>query len=159
MLKLSVSRGFTLIEMLVVLVIMGTIAALSYGALQGAKASSRDAQRRTDLQSIRSALEIYRVDCGTYPTSLDFTGTKKLVGPAGTSCAGNVYLDTLAQDPLKDREGYQYEYSYNSSTKTYTVCSFLEQVTAGDACGGDSSKRCKSGPGAPNSCELKLSNP
>jgi general secretion pathway protein G len=61
--------GFTLIELLVVLVILGLLAALAgprvIGYLGGAKADTADLQ----LKNFKSALDLYRLDTGVYPTT------------------------------------------------------------------------------------------
>ncbi|MDX6748717.1 type II secretion system major pseudopilin GspG [Geminicoccaceae bacterium 1502E] len=61
--------GFTLIELLVVLVILGLLAALAgprvIGYLGGARADSA----RLQIESFRSALDLYRIDTGSYPTT------------------------------------------------------------------------------------------
>lgn len=116
-------RGFTLIEILISLVIIGIIISMSTFALKGIKSSSRDAKRKADLEDVRSALEIYRTDCGAYPASL--TPGQPLVG-SGT-CAGNTYMSTVPQDPLNSL-GYMYAYRSYSPYTTYFICAYLENV-------------------------------
>jgi general secretion pathway protein G len=60
-------RGFTLIEILVaatIIAVLSMVAVTSYGSINK---RSRDAKRKSDLEQIRSALEMYRADNGTYP--------------------------------------------------------------------------------------------
>lgn len=157
--KYMKTRGFTLIEMLVVLMIMATIATLGFYSLQGAKFSARDATRKSDLQDIRSALELYRADCGTYPPSLTFTGVNQLTGSGGT-CSGNVYMEDVPQDPLNASDSFQYEYYYDSATKKYYLCSYLEHPPGSSGtCGAQATKKCSSATGAANSCYLTVVNP
>lgn len=155
------TRGFTLIEMLVVLMIMATIATLGFYSLQGAKASARDATRKSNLQDIRSALEFYRVDCGAYPATLTFTGVNQLVGSGGT-CNGNVYMEDVPQDPQNVSNSFQYEYFYDSATKKYSLCSYLEHPPSGSGylCNAQPGKRCTTATGPTNiSCYLTVVNP
>src|SRR3989344_808495 len=63
----SESKGFTLIELLIVITIIGILMALAIASYAKARASARDAKRQSDLEQIRSALEIYRADHGFYP--------------------------------------------------------------------------------------------
>jgi prepilin-type N-terminal cleavage/methylation domain-containing protein len=67
--KLTKILAFSLIELLVVVAIIGIILAMTIFGLQGSRASARDAQRKADLESIRSALEMYKADHNTYPIS------------------------------------------------------------------------------------------
>ena len=64
--------GFSLIELLVVISIIGILVGLSAFGLQGARQASRDARRVSDIEQIRSGLELYKADCGVYPENADF---------------------------------------------------------------------------------------
>ena len=142
----SKKNGFTLIDLLVVISIIGVLISVSFVGFAQARKASRDSKRRADLEQIRSALEIYRNDCKTYPSFLAQGGT--LMG-AETLCQGNVYMQQIPQDPL----GSGYNYSYNrTGPNSYVLCSFLETGGGGDVSGCGS---CGSGV----SCKNKVVNP
>lgn len=61
--------GFTMIELLVVISIIGLISVASIVALNGARAKARDARRYNDLKVIKKALDLYYFDHGAYPNS------------------------------------------------------------------------------------------
>lgn len=65
--KLTSSHGFTIIELLVVITIIGTLASISLNTLNTARVKARDAKRKADLRSIATALEFYYDDHGYYP--------------------------------------------------------------------------------------------
>lgn len=60
--------GFTLVELLIVIVVIGILAAITLVAYNGVQAKARDAQRQSDINSITKALEMYYIDNGQYPT-------------------------------------------------------------------------------------------
>lgn len=126
--------GFTLIELLVVISIIGILIGISLFGLQGARESSRDARRKSDLEMIRSGLEIYKSDCNTYPATLGTSLTGACPGPTI-----NTYISLVPTDPLPGR---LYPYSYSVATKTYILCTSLENppspavdVTGCGSCG------------------------
>ncbi len=129
--------GFTLIELLVVISIIGILMAISLFGLQGARESSRDARRKSDLELIRSGLEIYKSDCNIYPASL---GSSLVGSGSPTSCAvANTYISSVPKDPLDPNRLYPYS---RPTTTTYILCASLENppspamdVTGCGSCG------------------------
>lgn len=69
--RFNLSRGFTLVELLVVIGIIGVLATLVLVQLGGARARARDAKRISDVSQLRSAIELYGEDHqNTYPTAM-----------------------------------------------------------------------------------------
>jgi len=118
-------KGFTLIELLVVISIIGILLGLSVFGLQGARQSARDGSRKSNLELIRSGLEIYKADCGSYPLSAQVVGDSALNGASGISgCTGNTYISKIPVDPIPGTNSYP----YSSSGTTYILCASLEQA-------------------------------
>ncbi len=89
-------RGFTLVELLVVIGIISILATILLLQLGTARAKSRDAKRIADINQVRSAVEAWFDDCGSYPNSNAF-GTI----PCGTTTGlAPKYLAVVPLDPL-----------------------------------------------------------
>lgn len=116
------NKGFSLIELLVVLMIMGILITLSIFGISGARESARDTQRKTDLEQIRSAVELYKSDCGLYPGAITF-------GSSLVNCTDPTikYIEVVPQDPVPAQR--QYSYKYDATTNTYALCASLEKGT------------------------------
>ncbi|MFZ5943367.1 MAG: prepilin-type N-terminal cleavage/methylation domain-containing protein [Bacillota bacterium] len=63
-------KGFTLVELLVVVVILGILATLAMQSIGDRSDDARKAKADADLRTLLSAIELYRVDTGAYPATL-----------------------------------------------------------------------------------------
>lgn len=68
------TSGFTIVELLIVIVVIGVLAAITIVAYNGMQNRARDAQRLQDIKSIAKALEIYKAQTGSYPVAVGSTG-------------------------------------------------------------------------------------
>ena len=59
MIKDMKRRGFTIVELIIVITIMGTLLILGVVNLRGSQANSRDAERRTDIETIATHMETF----------------------------------------------------------------------------------------------------
>ncbi len=101
-----VQRGFSLIEIMVVVVIMGILAALVVPNLMDRPDQARVVAAKQDIGAIMQALKLYRLDNGRYPSTQD--GLQILTGKSAQTGAttGRVYMDRLPNDPW----GHPYQY-------------------------------------------------
>ncbi len=60
--------GFTIVELLIVIVVIGILAALVLNTFQGVQARARDTERTTDINALHTQFEVYFNDNGFYPT-------------------------------------------------------------------------------------------
>jgi len=139
--------GFTLIELLVVISIIGILVSLSFLGFAQARKSARDSKRKADLEQIRSALELYRNDCKTYPSAV-ISGSS-LTGPAGSPCVGVVYMQQVPADPLVPTYNYQYRLV---SKNSYFLCAYLEGAAAKPT-------SCTNNCGGSSACNYETANP
>lgn len=115
-------EGFTLIELLIVIIIIGILSSLIFTNFAGVRQRGRDSQRKSDVQQIRAALEIYRADTRSYP-----------IGPL-PSCGSpfkletTVYMQKIPCDPL----GVNVSYTYTSNGSTYSIVACLENANDAD---------------------------
>jgi len=104
---MKTSRGFTLIEVLVVVMILGILAALIVPRVMDRPDEAKRTAAKIDIASIVQSLKMYRLDNGTYPTTDQ--GLQALVQrPTTNPVPANwkPYLDRLPKDPW----GTDYQY-------------------------------------------------
>lgn len=127
----NMKKGFTLLELLITIAIIGLLASISIFALNGSRQQGRDGKRKSDLETIRSALELYKADCNVYPGSLPSVGNSITGATAPCSVgATNVYLKKVPGDP----DGNAYKYTVGAGNKTYALCATLENPGTSDSC-------------------------
>ena len=110
MLKKSTQKGFTIVELLIVIVVIGILAALVLNTFAGIQQRARDTERKTDINSVATQLEAYyNLDGeGSYPalaevntTTLEGLDEGALEAPGATSSSLQA---TVASD--NDEYGY-----------------------------------------------------
>jgi len=105
----ATERGFTLIEIMVVVVIMGILAALVVPKLMGRTDDARIIAAKQDIATVMQALKLYRLDNLRYPTTeqgLQALIAKPTTGPAANGWKTGGYIDKLPKDPW----GNPYQY-------------------------------------------------
>ena len=92
-------KGFTLIELLIVIAIIGILAGIIIASLNVARTKSRDARRKTDINAIKTALDLYFDANESYPTTISYGENEDNILP--NTCDGGGY-DTSRCDNLND---------------------------------------------------------
>jgi general secretion pathway protein G len=115
--------GFTLVELLVVLVILVLIASIVGPRVMGYLGSSRAKAANVQIESLITAVELFRLDVGRYPTSAE--GLSVLVKPAGTipGWAGP-YLTKPEVPPDPWGRAYIYEAGGEGSAGRFRIRSY-----------------------------------
>lgn len=139
--KLSkINKGFTLVELLVVMAILGILVALVAGNFRTAQIRGRDAQRKSDLKELSHSLELFYADYGRYPSDLSglmraCSYVKAAPDSSGSCSWGSgeftdgttIYFKTMPTDPTSDFS-YYYRIVPTSSNQKYQIFAHLENT-------------------------------
>ncbi len=127
-------RGFTLVEILIVIAIIATLASVALVGLGPVQRNGRDTRRISDLRQVQNGLQLYFAKCNTYP------------GPAepGATCTGSVVQSDegwsdmavaltgsalgIAKVPNDPKQGQSYVYA--TSGDNYVLAATLENANA-----------------------------
>ena len=109
--------GFTLIEIMVVILILGLLATLVVQSLRGATDKAKRTKAMADIAELKTALDRYYIDSGSYPTTDQ--GLQALVAPPTQGGGGDPqadgYVRRIPSDPWNN------PYVYQSDGNTYTL--------------------------------------
>ncbi len=97
-------KGFTLIELVVVIAILGILAALAIPRLSGSTQKAKETTNEANIRTIQSAISLYEAENGDKPTSIDDLIPK--------------YLDKVPVNPLTEKDP---GYSITVSGDTVTI--------------------------------------
>ncbi len=123
-------KGFTLIEILVVIAIIGILASIVLVGLGGFRARGQDARRIADTRQVQNALELYYNKCGYYPGGAT-AGTCNTTNPTtwadvqSTLVNAQIGVTSVSNDPIP---GQNYVYGVSVNRQNYVV-----GATLGDA--------------------------
>lgn len=108
--RLSLLKAFTLVELLIVIIIIAVLAAIAIPKFADSSKRSKEAALKADLKLYRNAIELYKADTGTYPSTLadlaatsaptngvDSTGTSKAITASDWK---GPYLQAIETDPV-----------------------------------------------------------
>lgn len=119
----SLVRGFTLIEIMVVIAILGIMAAVVVPKLVGHTDTAKVSAAKQDISNIKQALILYKLDNGRYPTTeqgLQALVTRPTSGPAAKGWKIDGYLEKIPNDPW----GNPYQYLNPGVHGEYDVFSY-----------------------------------
>lgn len=126
-------KGFTLVELLIVISILGILATIAITSFRSAQFRGRDAERKSDLKQISSALELYYSDYGKYPNAAsgEIAGCPSTTGDACAWGSGSftdtktTYMKVIPKDPSKD---FSYLYRVDSTNQKFQLFAHLENT-------------------------------
>lgn len=112
--------GFTLIEIMVVVVIIGLLATLILPNILGRQDQALQVKAKADIRTISGQLSLYKLDNFSYPSTSE--GLQALVSNPGGKSSWRGYLDKLPKDPWDN--SYQYLSPGQKNTKTFDLWSY-----------------------------------
>jgi len=129
--------GFTLIELLIAIAIIAILTSIGFGTYAGVQKKSRDAQRKSDLNQLTKALELFYTDFSRYPESTDLGNIDADISEISEDIVfwgetfddpdeNQIYMGNLpidSQDP-----GVYYFYETNSTGSKFRVLTKLENT-------------------------------
>ncbi len=127
-------RGFTLLEVLVSATIIAVLTTIGLVSFSSVNKRSRDVKRKSDLEQIRSALEMFRSDNTTYPGEYpQFAASKNAFANASglSTELVSTYMPAIPSDPDTDNSYYYEAISTGGQYTSYCVCAHLETIPAG----------------------------
>jgi len=119
----SAWRGFTLIELLVVILILGILAALIVPKVMNRASEAKVAAAKSDLSSLKGALDQFHLDCDRYPTTDEGLGVLSTPpGDVGSKWKGPYLQKEITVDPWGNP--YVYKCPGNNGSDSYVVESY-----------------------------------
>jgi prepilin-type N-terminal cleavage/methylation domain-containing protein len=153
-LQVDVQKGFTLIEILIVVGIIGLLASVVLSGLGSVRGRGRDARRIADLRSVQQGLELYYTRCQHYPggsqcdegtTPSSWTALKDIMIGSGLGITAVPSDPLYASDPSKN-----YKYAVRSDEQGYILEAVLEDQDANSPIYKDAYRETPSGFGGMN---------
>lgn len=123
-------NGFTLIEIMVATMIVAMLSIIGVVSYNSVNKRSRDAKRKSDLEQVRSALEMYRTDNGWYP------GSSQVFIPLTDLSSSLVptYLPSIPADPKGTTYYYSPVQGASANIYQYCVCASVEAEAVKNDC-------------------------
>ena len=117
------ARGFTLIEIMVVIVIIGLLAAVIVPTVMGKVDDARVAKAKADIQSLEAALSMYYLDNSKYPTSEQGLAalTQQPTDPSIKHWRLGGYLERVSKDPWGNAYLYVLPGTHGKQYDLYTL--------------------------------------
>lgn len=128
----SSRKGFTLIEILIVVAIIAILASVVLVGLGPTQQQGRDARRISDLAEVQNGLQLYFNKCGYFPGAAQanacgaYSANNTWAGMSGALTGSNLSIASVPNDPTS---GKAYLYGAAAGGTSYTLGAILENTT------------------------------
>ncbi len=147
--KINYQKGFTLIEMVIVIAVMGVLMGIAFRGFSSIQQNARDTRRVANLRTVATQLELYFARCGHYPTTADCRASQPTsplgtnlvwgvgntpvattlrgrlsVGTGAVASAADVPVDPILARPVAD----QYRYFFGANGLSYVIGALPERA-------------------------------
>ena len=133
--RLSYKKGFTLIEMVIVIAVIGILMGIAFNGISSVQQNARDTRRISDLRKVQTHLELFFNRCGHYPVDATTCGNANVgAGSTGwdnltTALTLVVNENEVPDDPVKNKQGQgSYEYSFEEDGLGYVIGAKTERI-------------------------------
>jgi len=130
-------QGFTLIEIMVVIVIIGMLAGIVVPNVMDSRDKASISKARADFTALQTALKLYRIDNYVYPSTeqgLEALVSQPSIAPVPRNWKSGGYLDSLSKDPW----GNDYQYMSPGEGHEFDIYSLgADGVSGGEGLAAD----------------------
>lgn len=125
--KIKNNKGFTIVELLIVIIIIGILAALVLNSFRGVQEKARDTKRQTDVNAQSSQLEVYYTNSGGYPIFTGEVNTDSWISANFKGAdlnawrAPNMTANSMQNTTTPDKNHYGYEAYQDDGTTACTA--------------------------------------
>lgn len=121
-------QGFTIVELLIVIVVIGILAALVITTFSGIQQKARNTERQTDIKTLQGVLETYKVQSESYPTLANLNdGTWRSANMKGLE--DGALQDPQGTAPTLVASPAATSYAYDVTTDAGAACDNLATAT------------------------------
>jgi prepilin-type N-terminal cleavage/methylation domain-containing protein len=138
----SARRGFTIVELLVVIVIIAILASITVVAYSGVSQRAITSSLQSDLTNIANRLKAYQVLYGSYPTALDVNNCPTAPNADSAFCLKTSNSGTISYDTIA---GKTFHMTASNSNAAYSITDNTSPAIATTAAGSSTGSACPSG--------------
>jgi len=119
--KKATTAGFTIVELLIVIVVIGILAAITIVSFNGVQDKAKFAREKSDMSSINQVILLYYADNGTYPLKPSWGGWSQATNDAFIPGVAPKYITNTPQMPTGGDTNESYLYQSTASGNGYKL--------------------------------------